>query len=158
MRRREFITLLGGTAATWPVVTRAEEPGKVWRIGWLAGNYVPSLPAALAEGMRELGYVQGKDFVIEWKSVESNYDRIPEVAAELVRLKVDVIVTALSAALPTLHRVIATTPIVMAYSTDPVGNGLVASLERPGGNMTGLTSSSDDSCSRSANTLPQAGL
>jgi len=95
--------------------------------------------------MGELGYVEGKDFVIEWRSVEGKYERIPEIATELVGLKVDVIVTATIAALPTLKRTITAIPIVMANSTDPVGNGLVMSLARPGGNMTGLTSSSDDS-------------
>lgn len=95
--------------------------------------------------MRELDHVEGKDFVIEWRSVEEKYERLPEIAAEFVRLKVDVIITALGAALPTLKRATTTIPIVMAYSTDPVGNGLVASLVRPGGNMTGLAGSSDDS-------------
>jgi len=95
--------------------------------------------------MRELGYVEGKDFVIEWRSVEGKYERFPEIAAELVRLKVDVFVTGVTAALPALKRATTTIPIVMAYSTDPVGNGLVASLVHPGGNITGLAGSSDDS-------------
>src|SRR5262249_17477465 len=101
--------------------------------------------AALAQGMRELGYVEGKDFVIEWRSVEGKYERFPGIAAELVRLKVDVFVTGVTAALPALKRATTTIPIVMAYSTDPVGNGLVASLVHPGGNITGLAGSSDDS-------------
>jgi putative ABC transport system substrate-binding protein len=95
--------------------------------------------------MRELGYVEGKDFIIEWRSVEGRYERFPELAAELLRLKVDVFVTGVTAALPALKQVTSTIPIVMAYSTDPVGNGLVASLVHPGGNITGLTGSSDDS-------------
>jgi putative tryptophan/tyrosine transport system substrate-binding protein len=147
MRRREFITLLGG-AATWPVVARAQQPGKVWRIGFLSGtsrSAVSGLYDAFVQGMREHGYVDGKDYAIEWRSAEENYERIPEIAAEFVRLKVDVIVTALGAALPTLKRTVTTIPIVMAFSTDPVGNGLVASLAQPGGNMTGLAGSSDDS-------------
>jgi ABC-type uncharacterized transport system substrate-binding protein len=145
MKRREFLGVLGGAVAAWPLAARAQQTGKVWRVGWLASVQVPGFRGAFAQGMRELGYAEGKDFVIELRSVEGNYERIPEVAAELARLKVDVIVTALSAALPILHRVITTIPIVMVYSTDPVGNGLVASLVRPGGNMTGLASSSDDS-------------
>jgi hypothetical protein len=84
------------------------------------------------QGMGELGYVEGKDFVIEWRSVEGKYERIPEIATELVGLKVDVVVTATIAALPTLKRTITAIPIVMANSTDPVGNGLVMSLARPG--------------------------
>ena len=94
--------------------------------------------------MRELGYVEGKDFVIEWGSVEGKYERFPEIAREFVR-KVDVVVTGVTAALPALQRATTTIPIVMAYSTDPVGNGLVASLVHPGGNITGLAGSSDDS-------------
>ena len=146
LRRREFITLLGGSAA-WPLAARAQQAGKVWRIGLLSGasrSDASGLYAAFVQGMRELGYIEGKDFVIEWRSVEGRYERIPEIAAELVRLKVDVIVTGLSAALPTLKRAITTIPVVMAYSTDPVGTGLVASLVRPGGNLTGLAGSSDD--------------
>jgi putative ABC transport system substrate-binding protein len=145
MSRREFIALVGSGIAGWPLAARAQQPGKVWRIGWLASIHVPAFRAAFAQGMRELGYTEGKDFIIELRSVEGDYKQIPEVAAELVRLKVDVIVTSLSAALPTLRQAITTIPIVMVYSTDPVGSGLVASLVRPGGNMTGLTSSSDDS-------------
>ena len=104
MRRREFITLFGGAAATgWPLVTRAEQAAKVWRIGFLAGapreansrNYV-----SFVEGMRELGYVENKDFVIEWRSANGQYQRFPELARELIRLKVDVIVTAAGAADP----------------------------------------------------------
>jgi putative ABC transport system substrate-binding protein len=147
MRRRTFITLLGGAAA-WPLAARAQQAGKVWRIGFLSAVSRESSfrsYAALQQGMRELGYVEGKDFVIEWRSVEGKYERFPEIVGELVRLKLDVIVTGVTAALPALQRATSTIPIVMAYSTDPVGNGLVASLVRPGGNITGLAGSSDDS-------------
>jgi putative ABC transport system substrate-binding protein len=148
MKRREFITLLGGAAAAWPLAARAQQAGKVWRIGFLSavacsaasGSY-----ASFVQGMRELGYVEGKDFVIEWRSVEGKYERFREIAEEFVRLKVDVFVTGVTAALPALKRATTTIPIVMAYSTDPVGNGLVASLVHPGGNITGLAGSSDDS-------------
>jgi putative tryptophan/tyrosine transport system substrate-binding protein len=146
--RREFITLLGGAAAAWPLAARAQQAGKVWRIGFLSAVSRESSfrsYAALQQGMRELGYVEGKDFVIEWRSVEGKYERFPEIVGELVRLKLDVIVTGVTAALPALQRATSTIPIVMAYSTDPVGNGLVASLVRPGGNITGLAGSSDDS-------------
>jgi len=97
------------------------------------------------KGMRELGYVEGKDFVIEWRSAEGQYGRLADVAAELVRLNVDVIVTGVTAGIRPLQQATTTIPIVMAYSTDPVGNGFVASLARPGGNTTGLAGSSDDS-------------
>jgi putative ABC transport system substrate-binding protein len=95
--------------------------------------------------MRELGYVEGKDFVIEWRSAEGQYGRLSDVAAELARLNVDVIVTGVTAGIRPLQQATTTIPIVMAYSTDPVGNGFVASLARPGGNTTGLAGSSDDS-------------
>jgi putative tryptophan/tyrosine transport system substrate-binding protein len=149
MKRRDFITLLGGAAAAWPFAARAQQQtAKVWRIGFLSavsrsaasGSY-----AAFVQGMHQLGYVEGKDFVIEWRSVEGKYERFPEIAAELVRLKVDVFITGVTAALPALQRATSTIPIVMAYSTDPVKNGLVASLAHPGGNITGLAGSSDDS-------------
>jgi putative ABC transport system substrate-binding protein len=148
VRRREFISLLGGAAATWPSAARAQQTGKVWRIAYLAGvsrSAASGSYAAFVEGMRELGYIEGKDFVIEWRSVEGRYERFPEMAAELLRLKVDIFVTGVTAALPALQRATTTIPIVMAYSTDPVGNGLVASLVHPGGNITGLAGSSDDS-------------
>jgi putative ABC transport system substrate-binding protein len=147
-RRREFITLLGSAAAAGPLAARAQQVGKVWRIGFLSAVSRESSfrsYAALQQGMRELGYVEGKDFVIEWRSVEGKYERFPEIVGELVRLKLDVIVTGVTAALPALQRATSTIPIVMAYSTDPVGNGLVASLVHPGGNITGLAGSSDDS-------------
>jgi putative ABC transport system substrate-binding protein len=148
VKRREFITLLGGAAAAWPLAAGAQQAGKVWRIGYVAGvsrSAASGSYAAFVQGMRELGYVEGKNFVIEWRSVEGRYERFPEIAAELMRLKVDIFVTGVTAALPALQRTTTTIPIVMAYSTDPVGNGLVASLVHPGGNITGLAGSSDDS-------------
>src|SRR6516164_1854646 len=133
--RREFIALVG-CAAMWPLAARAQQAGKVWRIGFLSAVSRESGSrsyAALQQGMRELGYVEGK------------YERFPDIVGELVRLKVDVIVTGVTAALPVLRRATVAIPIVMAYSTDPVGNGIVASLVHPGGNITGLAGSSDDS-------------
>jgi putative tryptophan/tyrosine transport system substrate-binding protein len=147
-RRRQFITLLGGAAVTWPLAARAQQPARTWRIGFLSAvsrSAASSSYAAFVKGMHELGYVEGKDFVIEWRSVEGKYERFPDIAEELVRLKVDVFVTGVTAALPALKRATTTIPIVMAYSTDPVGNGLVASLVHPGANITGLAGSSDDS-------------
>ena len=148
MKRRAFITLLGGAAVAWPLAAGAQQARKVWRIGFLSAVSRESSfrsYAALQQGMRELGYVEGNDFVIEWRSVEGKYERFPEIVGELVRLKLDVIVTGVTAALPALQRGTSTIPIVMAYSTDPVGNGIVASLAHPGGNITGLAGSSDDS-------------
>jgi putative ABC transport system substrate-binding protein len=105
IRRREFITLLGGAAAACPLAAHAQQPGKVWHIGFLSGvsrSAASGIYAAFVQGMGELGYVEGKDFVIEWRSVEGKYERLPEIATELVGLKVDVIVTGTIAALPTL--------------------------------------------------------
>ena len=106
MRRRDFIKVIVGSAAAWPLAARAQQAAKVWRIGFLAGapreansrNY-----ASLVEGMRELGYVENKDFVIEWRSANGQYERFPELARELIRLKVDVIITAAGAAIRTLQ-------------------------------------------------------
>jgi putative ABC transport system substrate-binding protein len=147
MRRREFISLVCGATIAWPLAAFAQQAAKVWRIGFLAGapreansrNY-----ASFVEGMRELGYVENKDFVIEWRSANGQYERFPELAGELIRLKVDVIVTAAGAAIRTLQDATTTIPIVWVYSTDPVGNRFVASLARPGGNITGLAASSND--------------
>jgi putative tryptophan/tyrosine transport system substrate-binding protein len=94
MKRREFMTLIGSAAAAWPLAALAQQAGKVWRIGFLSAVSRESSfrsYAALQQGMRELGYVEGKDFVIEWRSVEGKYERFPEIVGELVRLKLDVI-------------------------------------------------------------------
>jgi putative ABC transport system substrate-binding protein len=151
MKRREFITLLGGAAAAWPLAARAQQPGTFRRIGFLYGSIpltqlgTEDLSRAFIQGMLELGYLEGKDFVVEWRSAAGQYERLADLAAELARLKVDVIVTGSAAAVRPAQQATTTIPIVMAYSTDPVGNGFVASLARPGGNTTGLAGSSDDS-------------
>ena len=151
MKRRAFITLLGGAAAAWPLAARAQQRDQARRVGFL----LAAVPAAqmdwddlgrgFTQGMRELGYVEGKDFVVEWRSAEGQYERLTDLAAELVRLKVDVIVAGSPVAVRPAQQATTTIPIVMGYSTDPVGNGFVASLARPGGNTTGLAGSSDDS-------------
>ena len=151
MKRCEFITLLGGAAAAWPLAARAQQPGTFRRIGFLYGSIpltqlgTEDLSRAFIQGMLELGYLEGKDFVVEWRSAAGQYERLADLAAELARLKVDVVVTGSAAAVRPAQQATTTIPIVMAYSTDPVGNGFVASLARPGGNTTGLAGSSDDS-------------
>ena len=120
----------------------AQQPTKVPRIGYLAGASLSANAArieAFRQGLRELGYVEGKNIVIEWRYAEGKLDRLPALAAELVRLKVDVIVTAGPTATRAAKEATATIPIVMAQDGDPVGNGFVASLARPGGNITGLS-------------------
>src|SRR5207253_10737043 len=120
----------------------AQQPKKVPRIGFLSGVFPSSISArteAFRQGLRELGYVEGKNIVIEWRSAEGKADRLPALAAELVRLKVDIIVTAGPPLTRAAKEATTTIPIVMAQDTDPVGNGFVASLARPGGNITGLS-------------------
>lgn len=152
MKRREFIALLGGAAA-WPIGARAQQPSKVWRIGFLVNGQRPvllqsSFLAGFTRGMRELGYAEGKDFTIEWRFAEGRFELLPVLAAELVRLNVDVIVVGGPVGIAPAQRATATIPIVMALSVDPVGHGLVASLARPGGNTTGLASSEEDALAK----------
>ena len=114
MKRRAFIAALG-SAAAWPLMARAEQPGKVWRIGYLSGaprEAISRTFTSFLEGMRELGYVENKDFVIEWRSANEQYERFPELARELIRLKVDVIVTAAGAAVRSLQDATTTIPIL----------------------------------------------
>ena len=118
----------------------AQQPAKIPRLGYLTAPPFSALTAqheAFRQGLRELGYVEGKNIFIEWRSAEAKLDRLPELAAELVRLKVDVIVTAGPAPTRAAKGATSTIPVVMAFDSDPVGNGFVASLARPGGNITG---------------------
>jgi putative tryptophan/tyrosine transport system substrate-binding protein len=119
----------------------AQQPTKVPRIGYLSGSGLSVLSSrieAFRQGLRELGYVEGKNIIIEWRSAEGKFDRLPELAAELVRLKVDVIVSPGPIVTRPAKEATSTIPIVMAQDTDPVGSGFIASLARPGGNITGL--------------------
>ena len=141
MKRREFITLLGGAAAAWPLAGHAQQTERVWRIGYLVFA-TASLHArnsqAFRASLRNLGYVEGKDVIIDFRFADGNYEQVPELAAELVRLKPDVIVT-YGPAVPAAKRATSTIPIVMATYGDAVATGLIASLANPGGNLTGLT-------------------
>jgi len=137
-----LIWLLATVSLTTAPPAEAQQPTKIPRIGYLGAATLSAIPErveAFRQGLRELGYVEGKNIVIEYRYAEGKLDRLPALAAELVRLKVDVIVTAG----PTITRVAkeatVTIPIVMANDGDPVGNGFVASLARPGGNITGLS-------------------
>jgi putative tryptophan/tyrosine transport system substrate-binding protein len=119
----------------------AQQPTKIPRIAYLTAASLSAISErtdTFRQGLRDLGYVEGKNIVIEWRSTDGKLDRLPALAAELVRLKVDVIVTAGSAVTRPAKQATSTIPIVMAQDTDPVGNGFVASLARPGGNITGL--------------------
>ena len=144
MRRREFITLLGGAMASWPLAVGAQQTAKLPSLGFLtAGVASPGLPALL-EGLRQLGWIEGKTIVIEYRYAADRNDRLPELAAELVRLSVDVIVAAGTLAPLAAKHASATIPIVMTSAGDPLGTGVVRSLARPGGNVTGLSLMSPD--------------
>ena len=125
LKRREFITLLGGAAAAWPLAVQAQQAGGMRRIGFLGGGTVALQPIynGLLQGMRELGYREGTDFVVEWRLAEGQYERFAEFAAEMVRLKVEVIVVSTPAGIRPTQQATSTIPIVMGYSTDPIGGG-----------------------------------
>jgi putative tryptophan/tyrosine transport system substrate-binding protein len=146
LRRRDFITLLSGAAAAWPLAARAQ-PSKTPTVGFLgastpaaAGQWV----AAFAQRLRELGWTEGRTVAIEYRWAEGRNERMAEIAAEFVRAKVDVIVAQGTPAALAAKNATAAVPIVFALPGDPVGSGLVASLARPGGNVTGLSSQAAD--------------
>ena len=144
MRRRGFITLLGGVMAWWPLAAGAQQTAKLPRLGFLtAGRDSPGLPALL-EGLRQLDWIEGKTIVLEYRYADNRNDRLPELAAELVRLNVDVIVAAGTLAPLAAKRATATIPLVMTSAGDPLGTRLVSSLAKPGGNVTGLSLMSPD--------------
>jgi putative ABC transport system substrate-binding protein len=142
MKAKVFCTALSVLYLALSFPVEAQQPTKIPRIGYLSATS-PSANAARYEafrqGLRELGYVEGKNIVIEWRFAEGKLDRLPALAAELVRLKVDVIVSSGPAVTRPVKEATSTIPIVMTFDNDPVGNGFVASLARPGGNITGLS-------------------
>ena len=158
MKRREFITLLGGAVATWPLAARAQQPGKLPTLGFL-GSSTPSTfgpwVAAFMERLRELGWAEGRTIAIEYRWAEGHSERFAEIAAELVRLKVDVIVTTGTSVLAA-KQATAVIPIVFAVANDPVGTGVVASLARPGGNVTGLSLEAPDLAGKRVGLLREA--
>ena len=142
MRRREFIAGMGAAAA-WPLAAWAQQPsGRVYRMGYIS---IASLEQqlhhfeAFEDGLRSLGYRVGENVVIEYRSANGEMERLPALAADLVRLGVDIIVTGANASTVAVTKVTTTIPIVTTNSADPIGTGLVASLSRPGGNITGLS-------------------
>jgi putative tryptophan/tyrosine transport system substrate-binding protein len=139
MKRREFVTFLGGAAAAWPLAARAQ-PSKVARIGalYIGLADAESFKKELREGLRELGYIEGQNIAFEFRSAEGKLDRLPELASELVRIKVDVIVALYVPCALAAKEATREIPIVIV-AADPVETGIVASLARPGGNITGVS-------------------
>jgi len=140
--RRQFVSALGGTMVGWPVAARAQQAGKPPTIGFFGATTLPAIQnyvTAFTQELRELGWIEGRTVSIEYRWAEGRNDRMNEIAAEFVRLKVDVIVTQGNAATAAARHATSTIPIIFGLAGDPVGTGLVASLARPGGNVTGLS-------------------
>ena len=132
--------MLWSVAFPAPLASIAQPPPRVWRVGVLASDSSSTrVYEGFRQGMRELGYVEGKNFRIEWRFADGRYERLPGLAADLVRLNVDVIVAGTTLSVQAAHQATATSPIVMAAVPDPIGEGFATSLSRPGGNITGLT-------------------
>jgi putative tryptophan/tyrosine transport system substrate-binding protein len=150
MRRREFITLVGGAAMGWPLAARAQQPAKLPTIGFLGTTTASAWgpwTAAFVQRLRELGWIEGHNLAIEYRWAEGRSERFAEIAAEFVRLKVGVIVTGGNAA-AAAKQATSVVPIVFVLAVDPVGMGLIASLARPGGNVTGLSNQQADTAGK----------
>jgi putative ABC transport system substrate-binding protein len=146
LKRREFITVLGGAAAAWPLAARAQQAGKLPTVGMLGSSLAAFnywLPA-LFQRLHELGWIENRTMTVEYRWTEGRNERYAQLAAELVRLKVEVIVALGSPAIVAAKQATAVIPIVFPLASDPVGNGFVASLARPGGNITGLSNEQPD--------------
>jgi putative ABC transport system substrate-binding protein len=156
--RRKFIALLGGAAIAWPLAARAQQPRKLPAIGYIGSstNLADSpRDVAFLQRLRELGWSEGRTVAIEYRWAENRSKRYAEIAAEFVRLRVDVIVT-FGTAVPALKQATSVIPIVFALDADPVGRGLVASLARPGGNVTGLSQQSTELAGKRLELLREA--
>jgi putative tryptophan/tyrosine transport system substrate-binding protein len=159
MQRREFITLVGGAAAAWPIPTRAQQPARLPTIGFLGSGALFSTNDwidAFVQRLSELRWVVGNTVAIEYRWAEARNDRFAEFAAEFVRLKVDVILTAGTPSVLALMQATSSIPIVFVAVGDPVANGLVKSLARPGGNVTGLSNLTRDLAGKRVEILREA--
>ena len=136
MRRREFMTVLGGAAVAWPLAAHAQQPGKVWRMGFIAHGH-ESFYDALFEGLREYGYEEGRNLIVERRYAQGQAERFKEFAAEMVRLNVDIIIVVTTPAALAVKKATTTIPIVHPNAIDPLNTGLIASLAHPVGNLTG---------------------
>src|SRR6266699_282544 len=158
MKRREFIALLGSGVAGWPLAARAQQPARVFRIGFLgfgSASTWSNRVEALRGGLRDLGYVEGKNIVIEFRWTET-IEQLPELATQLVRMNVDVIFAPSSTEVEGARQATNAIPIVFATHADPVGLGHVASLSRPGGNITGLSGLGADLAVKALQILKEA--
>ena len=147
--RRRIVIALGASALIAPLTSFAQQQAKVWRVGFLAQGHVDFVDAdymygSFTQGMRALGYIEGRNLVIEWRSAEGESKRLPELAAELVRLKLDVLATSGTLASFAAQNATTAIPIVMISLGDPIGTGLVKSLARPSGNSTGFSAMNAD--------------
>ncbi len=153
------MSVLGAGLLAAPLAAEAQESGRVWRIGFLglpSGSSAAARVEAFRRGLRDLGYVEGRNLAIEFRWAEGHADRLPSLATQLVNLKVDVIVTQGTEATVAAHRATTTVPIVVTVISDPVGTGLVRSLARPGGNVTGLTDIAEEVAAKRIEVLRQA--
>jgi putative ABC transport system substrate-binding protein len=153
MRRRDFIKIVAGSAGAWPLAARAQQPGKVSRIGYLSPGRAAPRDEAFRQRLQELGWVEGKNILVEYRFAEGKFDQLRALAEELVRLDVDVIVTAVTQASLAAKHATKRIPIVFAAVSDPLGTGLVASLARPGANVTGTAGMSADIVGKSLELL-----
>src|SRR5262245_37310061 len=162
MKRRELLVILGSAGVAWPLGVRAQQQAKVWRVGFLA---IPERPAALgssrygafARGMRELGYVEGDNLLIEYRFADGKAERLSNIVVELLELLPDALVVAGTPAVRAAQKATTRIPIVMAGASDPVGSGFVRSFVLPGGNITGVSNlvpSSWRCCSASPRSSP----
>src|SRR5215472_11043066 len=158
LRRREFVTLLGGAAAAWPLTARTQQAGKLPTIGFLGGPTASTAGqwvTVFRERLRELGWIEGRTVTLEVRWAEGRTERFAEIASEFVRLKVDVIVTA-GPPVFAAKKATSVIPIVFATVADPLSTGLVASLARPGGNVTGLSITSPELAGKRLELLREA--
>jgi putative ABC transport system substrate-binding protein len=158
MQRREFIGLIGGAAA-WPLAARAQQlSGKIWRVAWLSPVFADTpfdreIIEAFRAEMRELGYVEGKNLILDSRFGEGHIERLPSLTSELIARRPDVIVAIATPAIAAAQRATSTIPIVMSPATDPVGSGFIKSLARPGGNITGVANMFGDAIGKSVELL-----
>jgi len=151
VKRREFITLLGGAAVAWPLAARAQQPATLPTIGYLGASppeVASQWTAAFVQRLRELGWIEGRTIAIEYRWADGRSERFAEIAAEFVRLKVNLIFTYSTPSVVAAKQATSSIPIVFPTAGDPVGNKLVVSLARPGGNVTGLSTQQTDTASK----------